>query len=108
MAVHVGDNRERQSPPDSGFSDVLRIVRAAIRDEIGGVHSVPIPGRHHDVIKQMRDAGYTGRVRGDMQGFVLSDGRFVMRKAAEALAKKNGQLGQANMIASTLTSEDLW
>ncbi len=97
------------SAPVSFFgSPRLYVVRAAIRDDFGGVHSVPIPGRHHDVIRQMRDAGYKGPIGGDHQGFLLNDGRFVSRKVAGALVRKNGQLGRARMIGSLLTSEDLW
>jgi len=84
----------------------LRIVRAAIREQFGGIHSVPIPGRHHDIIRNMREAGYVGSVY--EKGFMLSDGQFVTRKAAKILAVKNGQLktGVTNLV--TLTSEDLW
>ncbi len=87
----------------------LYIVRAAIRDDQGGIHSVPIPGRHHDVIRQMREAGYTGPVQGDRQGFLLNTGQFVRRKPAERIARKAGQIkNDGKMISSVLTSEDLW
>lgn len=87
----------------------LRIVRAAIRDNLGGVWSVPIPGRHHDVIREMREAGYKGPVSGrDQQGFLLNDGRFIRRKAAYRIAKRAGQLLQEEPIGADVTSEDLW
>jgi len=86
----------------------LIIIGAAIRDDQGKVHSVPIPGRHHDVIRQMRASGYTGSVQGDRQGFLLSNGQFATREAAEPIARAADQLGRAKLIGSVLTSEDLW
>ena len=89
-------------------SSALRIVRAAIRIQFDGIFSLPIPARHHDLIRELRERGYTGDVQGDRQGFLLSDGRFVMRKAAGALARRNGQLKNGKQISSTFTSEDVW
>jgi len=87
----------------------LRIEMAAIRDINGKVWSVPRPGRHHHVIRLMRESGYTGPVNGpDMQGFVLSNGQFCRRIPAMRIAKKAGQLLGGKSIASVLTSEDLW
>lgn len=88
--------------------DSLKIVRAAIRDDRGAVWSVPIPGRHHNIIANMRDAGYEGPLHGDHQGFLLNDGRFARRKPALYVAEKAGQLIGGKTISSTLTSEDLW
>jgi hypothetical protein len=86
----------------------LTVVRAAIRDDRGAVWSLPQPNRHHDIIKVMREAGYDGPLRGDQQGFVLSDGRFVRRKPAKMVAHRAGQIKRGETIAATLTSEDLW
>lgn len=92
-----------------GTGTPLRIVRAAIRDDLGGVHSVPIPGRHHDVIRKMREAGYVGPVGGDdWQGFLLNDGRLIRRKAAYRVAKEAGQLLFGEPIGSVVTTEGLW
>lgn len=89
----------------------LIVVRAAILDDKGGVHSVPPPGRHHNVIQKMRDAGYEGSIRGDQQGFLLSNGQFARRKPARRIARNAGQLLPGTLIAAdndVLTSEDLW
>lgn len=87
----------------------LTIVRAAIRTAPhDAIFSLPIPARHHDCIRELRESGYEGPVQGDRQGFLLSDGRFVMRKAAGSLARKNGQLKNGKQISSIFTSEDIW
>ena len=93
-----------------GIAMTLTVVKAAIRTEDGDVFSVERPGRHHDVIRLMRDSGYDGTINGDMQGFVLSDGRFVMRKAAMTAAVKSGQVTRDKCVAPGigLFSEDLW
>lgn len=92
----------------ANFEPQLRVVRAAIRDDNGGVHSVPAPGRHHDVIREMRKRGFIGFVSGQRQGFLLNNGTFVRRKTAYKIAKEAGQLKNGNTIATVLTSEDLW
>lgn len=86
----------------------LLIVRAAIRGDFNGIHSVPQPGRHCDVIRDMRESGYDGSVHGDRQGFLLSDGSFVTRRDAMQIAINAGQLVGGRSISSTLTTEDLW
>lgn len=87
----------------------LRVVRAAIRtDPCDAIFSLPVPARHHDLIRVLRESGYDGPVQGDRQGFLLNDGRFVMRAAAGAIARKNGQLINDEQICSTFTSEDIW
>ncbi|MBP8231768.1 MAG: hypothetical protein KAY22_05640 [Rhizorhabdus sp.] len=55
------------------------------------------PNRHHDVIRVLRDNGWTGPVQGDRQGFDHK-GTFISR--AEA-AKRVGKEG-------ILFTEDLW
>ena len=86
----------------------LRIVRAAIRDRNGGIHSVPPPGRHRDVIKLMREHGVEGHISQESQGFLLSNGQFCRRGPAARIALRAGQLKNGKQIASVLTSEDLW
>jgi hypothetical protein len=86
---------------------VLRIERVAIMDDAGKVWAVERPGRHHDVIKFMRGAGYLGSVH--RQGFVHSNGKFVERKRALSIATRAGQLlGEPSAPAHGLFSEDVW
>lgn len=59
------------------MGDDLRVVRAAIRIEYGAVFSLPIPARHHDLIRELTEQGYSGPIHGDQQGFLLNDGRGV-------------------------------
>lgn len=86
--------------------DCLRVVAAAIRKEDGRVFSIPPPGRHHDVIREMNMNG--GFRQEDEQGFLLNDGRFVGRKAALTVALYSEQIKQAKWPAHGLFSEDLW
>lgn len=83
---------------------------AAIRVDEGTVYQVPRPGRHHNVIQLIREAGYEGHVNGPRQGFVLSDGRFVGREEALAIALESGQVKLEGCHAPGvgLFSEDLW
>lgn len=86
----------------------LKIVCAAIREDSGRVWTVEPPGRHHDIIRKMRSMGYEGPVGGDRQGFLLSNGRFAMRKAAARIALNAEQVVGGKLIGSVLTTEDLW
>lgn len=88
----------------------LKVVKAAIRTDEGDVFSVDVPGRHHDVIKIIRDSGYEGPVSGDRQGFLLSNGMFVRRKPALFIALKAKQTIRSKCVAPGigLFSEDLW
>lgn len=97
--------------PASGvrFSDMatLTVAAAAIIDDDGTVFSVPPPGRHHDVIALMASQGRPCPcIR--QQGFVLSDGRYVNRKAAKLVAEKAGQLLERASNLDILFSEDVW
>ncbi len=86
----------------------LRVVAVAIRDENGGVHTLPAPARHHDVNREMasKDIRTTGP---DIeQGFLLSDGRFCRRKPAKYIAEKAGQLLPRASKLAELFSEDVW
>lgn len=110
----VSERVENQESKATSFDPIvigrqdLKIVRAAIRVDHGAIFSLPIPARHHDLVRELREIGYKGPVQGDRQGFLLNDGRFVMRKAAGAIARKNGQLRNGKQIANTFTSEDVW
>ena len=89
----------------------LQVVRAAIRIEtpFGEIpFSLAQPKRHFEIIEELRLRGYDGPVQGDRQGFILSDGRFVMRLAAYSVARRAGQIRRGELIGSILTSEDLW
>lgn len=93
----------------------LYIVAAAcLVDNV--IYALPAPNRHHNIINKLKiQPGM------DEQGFLLSDGRFVMRKAAKVLAEANGQYLTDEQYAAKhkqelgnryrgdmLFSEDLW
>ncbi len=103
------EDADRNSNP-SNCSSALRVERAAIRTNEGRVFSVDPPGRHHDVIRLIRESGYDGPVGGDRQGFIVSGGLFVMRKAALRVAIKAGQVerDKCHAPAVGLFSEDVW
>lgn len=86
----------------------LRIVRAAILLDNGAVFSLPPPARHHHLIKELRENGYTGPLSGERQGFLLNNGQFARRKPALAIAEEAGQLLTGDTISWQLTTEDLW
>lgn len=86
-----------------------RILRAAIRHVEGDVYSVPPPGRHHDVIRNMGDRYQYRRSEGKHeQGFLTSEGRFVDRAEAWGIAERAGQLLPRATGAGALFSEDVW
>lgn len=87
-------------------NDLPKIVGVAIRHR-GVVCALPRPARHHHVIRAIVAA--TGDVVGgdSEQGFVTSDGRFLGRISARALAQDNRQT-TAFQSPSHLFSEDLW
>ena len=64
--------------------------------------------RHGDMTRRVKDS--TGNtVRRDEQGFWTDDQRHIMRKAAEAIARGNGQIAKdAKLKGNFLSSEDLW
>lgn len=88
----------------------LTVETAAIKTDDGTVWTLPRPARHHDIIKHIRENGCTGFVSGDRQGFILSDGRFVRRKPALNVARRNGQvkIEECHAPGIGLFSEDLW
>lgn len=85
----------------------LRVVRAAILDKFGGVHSLPRPARHDDIINSMVAKGLPRPITGE-QGFLLNDGRFVMRKAAAHIAISAGQCTKIELPGMGLLSQDVW
>lgn len=91
----------------------LTIVAAACLVD-GIVYALPAPNRHHNIIQHFQI-----RPGPEEQGFLLNDGRFVMRKAAKVLAEANGQYLTDEQFESKhgkhsrykgpeLFSEDLW
>jgi hypothetical protein len=97
---------------------MMRVERAAILLTTGEIVSVPPPGRHGDCIRVAAEARcwdtpdntWHSRLIQE-QGFVLSDGTFVMRKAAWRIAKEAGQLlprAPTDGHGGRLYSEDVW
>lgn len=92
------------------MSEKERIERAALWHR-GIVHSVPAPGRHHDVIMKMLTKYGLGPEAQQHQGFVTSDGRYVDRKEGWRIAAAAGQLlprAPTDGQGGTLYSEDVW
>lgn len=87
---------------------MLKVDCVAIRDDYGRVWSLPRPARHHTVIIDMHNKGFNGRLSGDRQGFLLTDGSFATRARAKEIATEAGQLINGKTISNILTSEDLW
>lgn len=90
----------------------MRIIAAAIRWR-GATFTAPPPARHHDIFHQIRAAfrvfDYSGKfVSGEEQGFLTSEGTFVGRVAALAIAQAAGQLKPDRVNLPDLYSEDLW
>lgn len=87
---------------------VPRVELAAIKSAVDGwVHSVPQPGRHHDVIATMVIKGYSTPIKG-IQGFILNDGTFVDRIEARKVAEAANQLLPRARESNKLYSEDVW
>lgn len=84
-----------------------RVVAAAIIGYDGKAYHVPAPGRHHDVIQLMVKLGHPTPIKG-LQGFMLSDGRFVRRSKARVIAEERGQLLPRHSNLKELYSEDVW
>lgn len=84
-----------------------RVVAAAIKGVDGVVYSVAAPGRHHNIIKLMDECGIPfGRL--EDQGFLLSNGEFVDRQTARAIATAANQGIERDMKLVDLYSEDVW
>lgn len=91
-----------------GYYLMIEVDKAAIRILGGEIFFVERPGRHHDVIRIIRETGYNGSV--SQQGFLLSDGRFVNRKDALLVAISAGQVeySKCHSAGIGLFSEDIW
>lgn len=85
-----------------------RIVAAALLTPKGLPVMLPAPARHHDVVQAMRDANMTREtIANSEQGFITSDGRFVSREEAFAIAVVACQLKECS-VEGVLYSEDVW
>lgn len=75
------------------------------------VLSLPAPARHHHVIRVgVLIMGYPRAWCGKSgaQGFYTKDGRYLTRKEAMVVARKNGQLLHPDDTTKELFSEDVW
>lgn len=82
----------------------LRVVAAACHLN-GLTYSIPAPARHHDILLLM-PAPERHLCK---QGFLLSDGRFIEREGARAVAIDQKQVKDMSLLHSRdLFSEDLW
>jgi hypothetical protein len=89
--------------------DIPRVAAAAIIGRDGKIYSLPPPCRHHDVGRYMIEQGHPKPFPGgDSQGFLLSNGDFVSRRAARGYAFYHGQLLPCAGKTSKLFSEDVW
>lgn len=86
----------------------LRVVAAALLTPDGLIHTMPPPARHHDIVHRLTEAGIDTMRATVEQGFLLSNGRFCMRKAAKRVAEKAGQLLERASNLDELYSEDVW
>lgn len=82
------------------------IKAAAIKATDGTIHSVPRPGKHHNVIAEMVAIGISPKK--GVQGFLTDQDVFVDRKEACVIAKAHGQIIKKHGSADTLYSEDMW
>lgn len=88
-------------------TDLPRVYAAALSLD-GVVYSLEPPNRHVDVIRHMMNMGV--KPLDAEQGFVLNDGRFVMRKAALRIAEQAGQILPKATIRPWhgLSTDDVW
>ena len=72
--------------------------------------SMAAPARHHIILMELADAGLTRHVQPEEQGFLLSDGAFVDRRAAYLVASEAKQMlpRPSGHDRQELYSEDLW
>lgn len=86
------------------------ILAAAIRQD-GVIYTLPVPARHHDIIRYMAlDIGMPTPIAGE-QGFLVShqgEARFANRTQAKAIARRSGQILEGKGLLRELFSEDLW
>ena len=77
---------------------MLKVMKPAIKDEHGNLHTMPSWRYSHEDIKD------NGKVVEGKKGFILSDGKFVGRKKA---AKVAWDAGQIDRIVHKLHTEHL-
>lgn len=81
----------------------LRIVSAAIINDLGVIFSLPAPKRHHNIINLL------GAPMGMRQGFLTSEGHFVSREEALKIARDANQIvARCGGDDTQLFSENLW
>lgn len=86
----------------------LRVEAAAIRLDSGQVVYLPRPQRHNHIIAELGKAGRR-QCSGDVQGFLLSNGRFADRYEAYRVAQDAGQILPRRLGGGPrLFSEDVW
>lgn len=86
-----------------------RVVAAALLTVDGKIFSVPAPGRHHDVIRHMREQGVSVEaIARSEQGFTTDTYPFIRRQPALRVAERAGQILKAPIHPKMLFSEDLW
>jgi hypothetical protein len=90
----------------------MKILAAAIRNkETGVVWSLPVPARHHDLIRVCTDWGAGAQSKFE-QGFITDSYQYVDRKEARQIAEQAGQVitraNGTNYKGSFLFSEDVW
>ncbi|HVJ31591.1 MAG TPA: hypothetical protein VND94_00625 [Terriglobia bacterium] len=84
-----------------------RIARVAIRTPDGYVWGKEQPMRHHDLIHDLSEEGYSAADVSD-QGFMTDSGRFVDRSEGLRIAIEAGQIVKKNGNENELYSEDMW
>lgn len=92
--------------PEKSLAPGARIIAAAILQD-GVIHYCPRPCRHHHVIWAHYQAAGESFGENQVQGFLASDGQFLNRQQARALAIENGQCPTPEHPRD-LFSEDLW
>lgn len=88
--------------------DGVTIVAAAALVGEGLILSLPRPARHHDINGAAYRAGIPGPIPPECQGFLTSDGRWLNRVDALAMANAAGQIVFKHPVLRELYSEDMW
>lgn len=87
------------------------ITGVALLSPRSGLHALPRPNRHWNVIRDMVDRGFGDDALEADQGFITSLGRFVDRREGLAIALASGQVREQERPVPGLPelfSEDLW
>ena len=86
-------------------TNVITVEKAAIMTRSGVVWSVDKPKRHRHVFDLICKKPWRASRLDVIQGFILSDGRFVDRKEAAEIAYRAGQIEN---LCRELYTESLW